>query len=181
MALGNEVLSQSWKENASMRVSFSSEGNRRMLYTGPFNIVTDLVVITVSKTQIRPWRAVVSDCSQSPPLADPRIPNGTYLPKYNGFISVIACHAPLRPSHHTRQPTGAHHERRDLSPDSIRVRRFQPQPPITPPTIPGRVGSLNEQQRKQLSNEIVRPLVLSAVQKSTTSAHERSLACKQRI
>jgi hypothetical protein len=45
--------------------------------------VTDLVVINVSKSQIRQRRAVVSDYSQSPPIADPRAANGTYLPKYN--------------------------------------------------------------------------------------------------
>ena len=55
----------------------------RTWYGGPFSIVTDLVVINVSKSQIRQRRAVVSDYSPSPPLADPRVPNGTYLPKYN--------------------------------------------------------------------------------------------------
>jgi ribonuclease Z len=55
----------------------------RTWYAGPFSIVTDLVVINVSQSQVRQRRAVVSDYSASPPLADPRVANGTYLPKYN--------------------------------------------------------------------------------------------------
>ena len=55
----------------------------RTWYGGPFTIATDLVVIKVSASDIRLRRAVVSDYSESPPMADPRVVNGTFLPKYN--------------------------------------------------------------------------------------------------
>ncbi|WP_052166512.1 MBL fold metallo-hydrolase [Methylobacter tundripaludum] len=51
-------------------------------YSGPVTIVTDLVVLNVSKSQIRERRAVVSDFTWNPPVADPRAEGGTVLPKY---------------------------------------------------------------------------------------------------
>ena len=55
----------------------------RLWYQGPFTIVSDLVVINVSKSRIRQRRAVVSDFSPSPPTVDPRLDSGTFVPKYN--------------------------------------------------------------------------------------------------
>ena len=54
----------------------------RQWYGGPFTVATDLMVINVGKKQIRQRRAVVSDFSQLPPPADPRLANGSFLPKY---------------------------------------------------------------------------------------------------
>jgi len=55
----------------------------RTWYDGAFTIVTDLVVLNVSGSRILERRAVVSDYSQLPPPADPRVANGVFLPKYN--------------------------------------------------------------------------------------------------
>lgn len=45
--------------------------------------MTDPVVIDVSGSRIRERRAVASDYSLTPPLVDPRVPDGTSLPKYD--------------------------------------------------------------------------------------------------
>jgi len=66
-------------------------------YPGPVTIVTDLVVLNVSKSNILERRAVVCDLTWNPPAADPRAAAGTYDPKYvdNNLQNPYRPNAPL--------------------------------------------------------------------------------------
>ena len=71
--------------------------NIRSWYSGDVTVATDLMVITVSKNSILKQKAIVSDYSWFPPIADPRAKNGTMPPKYTDTSSSnpYAPYAPL--------------------------------------------------------------------------------------
>lgn len=65
-------------EDDTIRAAFH---NIHSWYRGPVTIVTDLVVLNVSKSRILERKAVVSDFTWNPPPADPRA-GDTVTPKY---------------------------------------------------------------------------------------------------
>ncbi len=71
--------------------------NIRSWYRGPVSIVTDLVVLNVSKRRLLERRALVCYSTWNRPAADPRALSGTATPKYwdNNSQTPYKPYAPL--------------------------------------------------------------------------------------
>lgn len=93
MAFGyilNETLGRGKAPRLAVATHFQAEDDTndpafdhiRAWYAGPVTIATDFTVLNVTKRQILQRRAVVSDYTWIPSIADPRAKNGLYEPKY---------------------------------------------------------------------------------------------------